>query len=164
MSARNPLQIVKSYIYAARTKAYGLKKLRDAEDIAEYCTKEVWDLDVVSPKLKRECFKAWVRDLCTSRIEQADFEKPDLFHDLDFHHVVRRGGRSEEVAHGDVGLVEMDIITRQKKNNIDAASTELARWERACSIVRPLLVKHPKWKWRDAVKYLGKHGGIPDID
>lgn len=162
MSARNPLSVIKDVVYGARRRAYHVKKLRDPNAIAEYCLTEVEAM--IDPKLMRQALLAWIRDLCTNRKEQTDFTKPDLFRDYEYQFVIRHGKTSESIELGDITLTEIPLISQQKIDNINAATAEKIRWDRHLAVIEPILHKHPKWKWKDACKWLEKHGGFPDVE
>jgi len=77
MSARNPLSIIKSRIYASRSKAYHVLGIRDMSATVDFIYSEI--MTVLSPSFTVEALKAWIRDLITSKIEQTDYEQLDLW-------------------------------------------------------------------------------------
>ena len=161
MSAKNPFTIYKQKIRQLRNKAYHIKKIREPNEQAEYIFDKLYD--EIGPSIIRAAQIAWIRDFVTNRYLQLDSEKPDLFGDLDYQFVLRNGKASTVIELGDVGLDEIETITQQKIDNINRARAEADRWKRACNIIQPLLRKHPDWKWKDAVDWLSKHGGLPMI-
>ena len=87
MSAKNPLTILKSTIFAARTRAYHVLRITDMAATVDYIASEV---DVmISPTLIREAIKAWIRDMITSKIEQTESAQLDLWKG-DFYFPIKR--------------------------------------------------------------------------
>jgi hypothetical protein len=59
---------------------------------------------------------------------------------------------------GDFGLEEIERYAVQEENKATKA-----RFDKAASVIVPLLREHPKWKWFDAVEHLRSHGELPDL-
>jgi hypothetical protein len=163
MSARNPLAIIKGTIYGALNRAYYLRELRDTGEIVEYIDKEI--AEVISPSLLVEARRAWIRDLITSRFEQTECltEQVDLFRDLDFQFAFRKKRKAYQRVLGDVNLEEGIALERRKIVNLEAAQREKARFDRHWAVIRPLLEANPDWLWRDAVAFLERSGGLPEL-
>lgn len=77
MSARNPLTLMKDKVYAARSKAYHVKKITNMDETVDFIYAEITAL--LSPRYIVDTIKAWIRDLITSKIEQTDYEQLDLW-------------------------------------------------------------------------------------
>jgi hypothetical protein len=60
---------------------------------------------------------------------------------------------------GDFGLETMERYAAQEKNK-----AVQARFEKAASVIAPLLREHPEWRWQQAVEYLRSRGELPDLD
>lgn len=163
MSARNPLAIIKGTIYSALNRAYHLRKMRDTGEIVAYIDKEI--AEAISPGLLAEARRAWIRDLITSRFEQTECltEQVDLFRDLDFQFAFRKKRKAYQRVLGDVNLEEGITIERRKIANLEAAQREKARFDRHWAVIRPLLEANPDWLWRDAVAFLERSGGLPEL-
>jgi hypothetical protein len=163
MSARNPLAIIKGTIYSALNRAYHLRKMRDTGEIVAYIDKEI--AEAISPSLLAEARRAWIRDLITSRFEQTECltEQVDLFRDLDFQFAFRKKRKTYQRVLGDVNLEEGITIERRKIANLEAAQREKARFDRHWAVIRPLLEANPDWLWRDAVAFLERSGGLPEL-
>src|ERR1700674_1897589 len=59
---------------------------------------------------------------------------------------------------GDFGLEAIDVYAAQEKNKATKA------WfDKAASVIVPLLREHPKWRWQQAVEYLRSRGELPDL-
>jgi hypothetical protein len=67
----------------------------------------------------------------------------------------------ELVVLGDLDLEAIAQVKAQHEEKIRNAQREADRFEWACKYIEPLLRKNPGWKWRDAVKWLSEHGGLP---
>jgi len=161
MSTRNPFRILKDQVRRAANKAMHVKKMTDPWEIGEFCLHEIDTM--LSPRLRRQAYIALIVDLLTNRKEQTDFVTPDFFHDLEYVFTVRRGGKSIAVECGNLDLDDIEQVTKQKENNILAATKERARWQRYCDVIVPLLQKNPKWHWRNACSWIESHGGFPSI-
>ena len=163
MSARNPLAIIKGTVYGALNRAYYLHKMRDTGDIVEYIDTEI--AEAISPSLLAEARKAWIRDLITSRFEQTECltEQVDLFRDLDFQFAFRKKRETYQRTLGDLNLEEGIALERRKIANLEAAQREKARFDRHWAVIRPLLEANPGWLWRDAVAFLARSGGLPEL-
>jgi hypothetical protein len=163
MSARNPLTIIKGTIYGALNRAYHVRNMRDTGEIVDYIDKEI--ADVVSPGLLVEARKAWIRDLITSRFEQTECltEQVDLFRDLEFQFAFRKKRKAYQRVLGDLTLEEGIALERRKIANLEAAQREKARFDRHWAVIRPLLEANPGWLWRDAVAFLERSGGLPEL-
>jgi hypothetical protein len=59
---------------------------------------------------------------------------------------------------GDFGLEEIELYAAQEKDKATKA-----RFEKAASVIVPLLRKHPVWRWQQAVEYLRSRGELPDL-
>lgn len=163
MSARNPLTIIKGTIWSALNRAYYFRKLRNTSEIVDAIDKEV--VELISPSLLVEMRRAWIRDMITSRLEQTDFfkEQPDLFRDLDYQFAFKKGRETYQCALGDLTLTEVEALERRKLMNIETAVRERDRFSAAVIVIKPLLEANPNWRWRNAVKYLAEHGGLPPV-
>lgn len=163
MSARNPLAIIKTTIYDALSRAYHVRKMRDTGEIVAYIDTEV--AQMISPSLLVEARKAWIRDLITSRFERTECltERVDLFRDLDFQFAFRKKRKSYQRTLGDVNLEEGIALERRKIVNLEAAQREKVRFDRHWAVIRPLLEANPGWVWRDAVGFLARNGGLPEL-
>jgi hypothetical protein len=163
MSARSPLVIHRDRVRAGQSRAYHVKKIRGKREVAL----DIYDgmgPEYFTPLLIKEIVLASIEQLMTNRIEQMeDGGQPDLFSDLDFMFSIRVGKKSALCELGDLGLEEIEQVTRQKKSNITAATNELDRWLRHCGVIRPLLESNPGWKWKDACAHLAASGGFPVI-
>jgi hypothetical protein len=163
MSVRNPLAIIKGRIYDALNRAYHVRKMRDTGEIVEFIDQEI--AEAISPGLLVEARKAWIRDLITSRFEQTECltEQVDLFRDLDFQFAFRKKRKTYQRELGDVNLEEGIALEQRKIANLEAAQREKARFDRHWAVIRPLLEANPGWLWRDAVAFLERSGGLPEL-
>src|ERR1700674_3459916 len=59
---------------------------------------------------------------------------------------------------GDFGLEAIDVYAAQEKNKATKA-----RFDKAASVIVPLLREHPEWRWQQAVEYLRSRGELPDL-
>src|ERR1700730_383002 len=65
---------------------------------------------------------------------------------------------TDTVRLGDFGLEAIDVYAAQDKNKATKA-----RFDKAASVIVPLLREHAKWRWQLAVEYLRSRGELPDL-
>jgi hypothetical protein len=168
MTSANPLRIIKRRIDAAFNRAYHVKKLRGTDAICEYIYEDmVAGEGKVSPMLQKQAMLTLIRDLMVNRLEQLNaFDEPeahpDLFRDFEYQFTFRKGGERVQCVLGDLDYKRGLSLLKRKESNITAAIHARDEFSRVWSIIGPLLRQNPDWVWRDAVKYLSEHGGIPD--
>jgi hypothetical protein len=74
--------------------------------------------------------------------------------DMEIQETLHFDSADELVRLGDFTLKEVDQKTRQVERNIEIALEARRDWYAATEIVRPLLITHPTWTWKDAVEHL----------
>jgi len=162
MSGRNPLHIIRDAIISAGNKGYYVKNIRNTDTLVDFVDKEIQTL--LSPKLFDDVRRHGIHDILTSRFEKLldDGEQLDLFRDLDFQITFGRGDKSYQKTLGDLDYEHALKARQRKESNIERARVSLADFDRAWTIIGPLLKANPGWLWRNAVDHLEKTGGIPD--
>jgi hypothetical protein len=164
MSARNPLTIIRKQILALHRTAYHIKKLRVRKEEAEYIYKEL--KETLSPKLLDQAWLYTIEQFIASKLEQTDFgaENLNLWVDYDdIYFATKVEGNAGQIVLGDVDETSMPAIIRARESNVEAATKALAQLRIAWKRVQPLLAANPGWKWRDAVKWMEGHGGVPEL-
>jgi hypothetical protein len=170
VTSLNPLRVIRSRIVASFTRAYHVKKLRDTDAICGYVYRDVIESEgKVSPVLVKQALLTLIRDILTNRLEQMSaFDEPevhpDLFRDLDYQFTFREHGKPVQCVLGDVNYDRGLALLKRKESNITAAIHARDDFVRVWSLIGPLLRENRGWMWRDAVRYLESHGGIPDAD
>jgi hypothetical protein len=166
----NPLSLVKKIIMDASRRIYNIRGVTAKQDHIEELYTDVvvgragGDL-VLSPAIQKALWCYFIDDLVANRFEQRrelDIAEPDLFEDFEYKFSIpsETGKGRVLIALGDIGLPEMQVITKLKDANIEAATAERERWGEACALVEPLLRKYPDWKWADAVRFLKESGAV----
>jgi hypothetical protein len=178
MSAINPLTIYAARIKALHRVAYHVRKLNDPKDQSTY----ILDQLIVefgtghSPEFIAELKKPgfffhnillWgIAQFTSNKMAMTDFEpaQQDLFDDCDDVYCrIKVAGHWKELALGDADAEMVKRIIKVRQNSLKADTLALNRLVLAWDVVRPLLDAHPNWVWRDAVKWLRDHGGLPTI-
>lgn len=171
---RSPKATLWAAVKAHLKQAINIKKLDDADEIAEWSLKQLIRADYfpqgnVNDHIVRI---AWIKDVMKARgigkpspeAEADGTRQLSLFNDLDVAYPVvdTEAGYTRMVMLGDFSSKEIALISEQKDVNIEAALAERVRWRKAVSVIKPLLDANPGWRWRDAVEYLRGRGALPE--
>lgn len=156
---RSLLHIVKD---AAR-RARNIKKMTDPREIGQYILKDARRYGIVTPQFIEETLIEKFMRLAVMRMQTKPREEEErqlhLFDDCEdiaFH--IKHGDGTIQKALGDFDEKDIEQVTQQKLDNIEAAKIEAKHWERAVNVVLPLLRAHPNWLWRDAASELRRSG------
>jgi hypothetical protein len=162
VSARNPLTILNDRIRKLHRTAYYIKKLRVRRKAAEWIRNEL--RVELTDKFFEDAILGWIEQAISNKMDQTDFHptQADFFTDYDdLYFGIKIDGQPGQIVLGDVDEDSMPKIIKTREGNINTMVNSLAELRKAWERVQPILSEHPGWKWRDAVKWMSDHGGVP---
>jgi hypothetical protein len=147
--------------------ARNIKHLTVPKEIGEYALAECKKLGMITTEWTHNLQVQAMIGLATMRVHKAkDSAVTQLRLFVDHEDIVfdiRHEDGVVQKSLGDFDEDDIDQIDAQQDANIEAAVASRDQWLRAAKYIRPLLVKHPDWLWRDAVDHLRRNGGLPTL-